>query len=314
MSNLNLLLFLNASSDSSPSNSPSMQNFKWARNLNNSSVSKPVSLSFSLAPGESKLLFDGTRTLLQDGTTQYDLELKPLTTSTYILTWTGGTAPAFRTARSIGSDATTAVSVTVNGPLATFTSVAGTAFNFATVSVGDSVRIGNLFNVANQGEWKIISKTVTSITVENELASAEASVLLGAGFADQVKVYSAAGVQIGDTLKISGGFSPASYGSYKVTSVASDFIEFSSLEVLPQESAIQTQLIAIYSSAKQLVYLESSKKVGMTINGVSGNEIEPFIVSNSSQPGMFLRKSTIYSMTVTNDGTETADLFFAAVE
>ena len=52
MSKLNLSLFLNAYSDSNPTNSPNRSNFKWERSLNGILVNDPNSLEFSLAPGE----------------------------------------------------------------------------------------------------------------------------------------------------------------------------------------------------------------------------------------------------------------------
>jgi hypothetical protein len=100
MSKLNFLVFLNAYEDRNPSNAPNRSNFKWERDVNGILANNPSSLQFSLAPGETRTLFDGQRTLTQDGTTQYTLSLVPFTTSTYQLAWVGGTAPTFRTSRS----------------------------------------------------------------------------------------------------------------------------------------------------------------------------------------------------------------------
>lgn len=320
MSLFKMLVYLNASSDNQcipGSNNPSLSNFKWTRELSGLSVSNPSSSSFSLAPGETKTLFSGTRTLAQDGTTQYSIALKPANTNIYVLSWTGGTAPAFRTSRISGANATTAVTVTLNGPVVTFTSTGGTPFSLLAggVVVGDYVRIGTLFGVANQGEWQIISLTATSFSVENELGVAEGPIVLGAGFANQVRIYSAAGVQVGDTLLISSGFSPVTQGSYVVTAVADTFLEFSSTEVLPTEGPITVQ-VALYSAAKRLVYLEADQHVTMVLNGVAGNEIEPMVDAHccGPNPGVFMRTSLVYSMTVTNVSLTVANLFFAGIE
>ena len=205
MPNLNFLVFLNTYSDANSSNAPSLSNFKWDRELKGLPVNNPASLAFSLAPGETKTLFDGSRTLDQDGTTQYSIALKALSSNTYVLTNVSGTAPNFRTPRSPGADATTQITATANGPLRTFTSTGGTALALISggVVVGDYVGLGNLFNQLNQGEYKILALTATSFTVENELGVAEGPNTLGAGFASQLQIYSAAGVQVGDTLIIS---------------------------------------------------------------------------------------------------------------
>lgn len=316
MSKLNFLVFLNSYSDPSSSNNPSLSNFKWDREINGLAVSNPQSLAFSLAPGESRVLFNGTRTLAQDGTTQYTLSLKPLTSNTYILTAVAGTLPNFRAPRAPGADATTQITVTQNGPLVTFASTSGTPLNLISggVIVGDYVRLGNLFNQANQGEMQIIALTATSFTVANELGAAEGPITLGAGYASQLRIYSALGVQINDTLSIFGGFSPVSQDAYKVTSVAANFLEFYSTAVLPTEGPITTQSIAAYINAKQLVYLESDQDCSMLINGVAAGDIQPIIINNSVFPGVFMRTSIMYSMSVTNNSTSPANLFLASAE
>jgi hypothetical protein len=314
MSKFNLLVFLNTNSDPfSSNNDPSLINFKWARDISNINTSSPSSESFSVDPGETRSVFSGIRTLSHDNTTVYNLTRKPLTSNTYILKAISGTMPNFRTARTIGIDATTQVTVTQNGPLMIFTSTGGTLFNLTSVQIGDNVRIGNVFNSLNRGEFKILSKTSTSFTVELS-GVAEGSITLGGSFADQIQIYSAAGVQIDDTVKITGGFSPISQNSYKISGVAADFIEFYYTEALPEELGIQTDSFNIYSSAKQLIYLESDQKISVILNNMITNEIEPFVINNSKLPGVFLLKSTIFSLSISNNGIQPANIYFAAIE
>lgn len=315
MSTLNFLVFLNAYSDSNSSNNPTLGNFKWDREINGLSVNNPQSLQLSLAPGETKTLFSGSRTLGQDGTTEYSIALKAFTTNTYVLSWTGGTAPNFRTPRTSGADATTQVTVTTNGPLTTFASSGGTPFAFTSggVVVGDYVTVGNSFNQLNQGTFKILSFTDTSFTVENETGTAEGPITLGSGFAAQVQIYSAAGVQAGDTLLIDAGFSPVTQGAYSITAVYANSLEFFSADTLPQESDIMTQ-VSIYFAAKKLVYVEADQHISMILNGVSGNEIQPLVQGSKVNPGVFMRSSVVYSMSVTNVSTDPANVFFASVE
>lgn len=314
MSKLNFLVHLNTYSDTSASNNPSLSNFKWTREITGIPASNPISEAFSLAPGESKTIFSGVRTILVDGTTQFSLQLKPLSSSTYRLLATSGQIPGFRTARSTGADATTEVTAVVNGPIVTFSSTGGTAFNFASVVVGDIVKIGDQFNTLNQGEYKILAKTATSFTVENYTGVNEGPVTLGATFADQIRIFSATGVQEGDIVVIKSGFSSVTFGSYKVTDVTDNYIEFYSTSVLPQETGIISADLAIYSQAKNLVYLESSQKSTVEINGTQMAAMEPFIINNSKQPGVFMIKATVYSFTVTNNSLDTASCFVATVE
>jgi hypothetical protein len=183
------------------------------------------------------------------------------------------------------------------------------------VVVGDYVTIGNLFNNLNQGQWQIISLTATSFSVVNPLGVNEGPYILGSGFANQINIYSAAGVQVGDTLQISGGFSPVTQGYYTVTAVTNNYLQFSSVGVLPAEGPITTESIAVFSNAQRFIYLESNQHVTMIVNNVAGNEINPLVGSVSDiTPGIFLRTSTVYSLTVTNVSASNAKLFFAAVE
>lgn len=314
MSKLNFLVYLQTYSDVSASNNPSLSNFKWAREITGIPASNPISEAFSLAPGESKTIFSGVRSLLVDGTTEFSLQLKPLSSSTYRLLATAGQAPGFRTARTTSADATTEVTAAVNGPIVTFSSTGGTAFDFSSVQVGDFVRIGDQFNTLNQGKFKILAKTATSFTIENYTGVNEGPIVLGATFADQIRIYSASGVQEGDTIVIKSGFSSVTFGSYKVTDVTDNYVEFYSTAVLPQETDIISADLAIYSQAKNLVYLESNQKATVEINGTQMAAMEPFIINNSKQPGVFMLKASVYSFTVTNNSLDTASCFVATVE
>jgi len=314
MSKLNFLVFLNAYSDASASNNPSLGNFKWAREINGLPAANPQSEVHPLAPGESKTIFNGTRTLSSDNTTTYSIALKPLSASNYRITHTGGTAPNFRTPRALGIDATTQFTTTLNGPLVTFASTGGTALDTSAVVVGDLVRIGSDFNILNQGEYKVLAKTSNSITFENQTAVAEGPITPGADFADQFEIYSAAGVQVGDTITLSSGFSAVTLGSYKVTDVTAKYVEFYSTDVLPAETGIVNPGLAVYSSAKNLIYIECDQKCAVTINGSLVSNIEPFIILDSKQPGVFMLKSTVYSLSVQNNSLDAASLFIASVE
>jgi hypothetical protein len=314
MPQLTMLIFLNSYSDTQGSNNPEQNGIRWTRELDGVPIMDAgQTQAFSLAPGENKTLFDTTRTLAQDGTTQYSIALNLTNPNTYTLTAVGGTLPNFRAPRTTGADATTQVTVTLNGPVATFTSTGGTPFNLSGVMVGDKVRIGNAFNTLNQGEWKIISVSSTSFSVANPVAVAEGPITLGSSFATQVQIYSAAGVQINDTLVISSGFSQVSFGTYIITSVAANFLQFYTTAILPQESNIMTE-IAIYERAKNLVFLEADQNCAITINGSAAGNVEPWVILNGTAPGQYLRKSTIYSMSVTNSSTNAANLVFSCVE
>ena len=183
------------------------------------------------------------------------------------------------------------------------------------VVVGDQVIISSNFNSLNQGQWNIVSLNATSFTVALPTATAEGPIVLGSGFASQVQIFSSGTVQVGDTLAVSSGFSSVSFGDYEITQVASNYITFSSANALPTQGPIMTEVV-IYSDAKRMIYIEADQAVQLTINGVLTDSIEPFISSCGCfrQPGLFLRTSTIYSLSISNPGIVPARVFLAACE
>ncbi len=319
MSKLNLLVHLNAYQDINASNNPSQNNFKWQRDVQGISIAEPSSRSLSLNAGESQTLFSGSVATSADATTTWNIALKAGSTQTYKISKNAGTSPAFRTARTSGADATTQVTVTKNATLLTVTSTAGTALSLiaGSVAVGDEVRLGSLFNVLNQGKFKILARTATSLTFQNESGVAEGPITLGAGFADQLNIFSSSGVQVGDKVDVVANFSSVSFGTFDITDVSPDYIEIYSVLPLPSESAVSNSpsALLIYRDAKSFVYIESSEALQIVINGsATPNTLEPMQVGTSRAPGVFMSSSSMKSLTVTNTSPATASIFYATGE
>ena len=319
MSKLNLLVHINAYEDSNDTNNPTLNNYRWHRDIQAITISESTSKSVKLPAGQSLSLFSGSVSTSDDITTTWDIALKAGSSTVYQISHAGGTAPLFKTPRSEGSDATTEVTVTKNAKLLKFESTGGTVFDLITgaIQVGDEVRIGSVFNANNQGKFKILAFDATSFTVENEIGAAETSIVLGASFAEQVNIYSADGVQVGDKIDLKDGFSSVSFGTYEITDVSHDFIEINSAESLPEELGVSNNPSAflIYRDAKQFLYIESDKKLFITLNGsATPNELEPFSVGTAKKPGVFMSSSSIKSASIENKSQETATIFFATAE
>lgn len=315
MTKLNLLVHLNGYEDENPSNNPTKNNFKWTFDEQGIDIVEPLSKSLKLQDKQSLTLFSGQVAISDDGTTTYDIALKAGTSNTYVISHNGGTAPDFRAARTEGHDATTEVSVTKNGPVLTFASTGGTAFDLLTggVQVGDEVRIGSLFNGANQGKFKILAVTATSFQVENPSGQAESNIVLGANFAKEVEIIGSAGVQVGDKVKLASGFSSITLGTYEITDVNPEYIEVYSIKSLPEETNIQTQL-NIYNESKQFIYVESDKKVQIQVDGNEVGDIEPVKAGTALKKGLFMKSGESYSATITNNSGETATIFYVVAE
>lgn len=319
MAKLNVLVHLNAYSDSKDTNNPSMNNVRWSRDLESIPVDEPASKSLQVQPGQSMSLFSGTVSTSADSTTTWDIALKSGSSNTYKISHNGGTAPAFRTARSSGADATTEITVTKNAKLLKFESTGGTNLDLVSggVQIGDEVRLGSGFSEQNQGKYKIISFNTTSFTVENETGVAEGPVTLGADYEEDIDIFSADGVQVGDKVDLVAGFSSVSFGTYEITDVSHDFIEIFSNESLPSETAVSNnpEAFLIYTSAKSFLYLESDQDLSIKLNGSTvTNKIEPIFVGSQKKPGLFMSSSSIKSAEIENTSQSTANVFYVTAE
>lgn len=317
MNKMNLLVHLNGYQDLNESNNPSYNNFKWNRDVQGINISEPTSKSMSLPSGQSTILFSGSVAISADNTTTWNIALKAGTTQTYVLSKASGTSPVFRTARTNGADATTEITITKNATLLTFTSTAGTALNLIVggVQVGDEVRIPSQFSPLNQGKFKILARTATSFTIENDGGQAEGPIVLGASFAD-LSIFSATGVQVGDKVDIKAGFSSVSFGTYEITDVSPESIEIYSGTALPTENGVSNSptAILIYNNAKSFVYIESDKSLEIEIDSSTVNKIEPMSVGSSLTPGVFMSSASMKSITITNKSMETATIFYVTAE
>lgn len=315
MSLLNILVHLNAYKDKVPTNNPKQSNFKWTLDQQSISIAEPESRCVDIQPGESLSIFSGITAISDDGTTTYDIALKAGTTNTYRISHNGGTAPQFRTARTTGADATTEITVTKNGPILKFESTGGTALDLVSggAQVGDVVRIGSAFNALNQGLYKILSLDATSFQIELEGGEAEGPIVLGASFAEEIQIFSQAGVQIGEKVSLTSGFSSVTFGVYEITDVNPDYIEIYSIKSLPEETAVQTQL-DIYNDTKQFIYIETNKKLSLQIDGNDAGDIEPLTCGITLKKGMYLKSGNSYSAQITNESEDVASVFYALGE
>jgi hypothetical protein len=317
MSNkLNLSFYLNAFKDNLSTTLPTLSAFKWNRQYNSLAVKDPQSSSITLQPGQETELFSGVRAISNDITTRYEITRNPDGIS-YVIKHSSGTAPAFRTLRSIGGDNTTIVNVTKEGNLLTFTSASGTLWSLLVggVVVGDQVKISSTtFDAQNSGIFTVINATATSFTVENATGVAQSSIALtGNSDSSELGIYSANGVQIGDNVSISKGFSAITNGTYEILGVTWDSITISSSSTLPEEITTSDSRLDIYFSSKSLIYLEVDQNCDLTINSTL-NKVKPIFSNNKMNPGFFVNTSDMYFASIKNTSIYPATVFVATVE
>lgn len=313
MSVLNMILRLVAFREANTS-SPQLNHFKWTREIVNVPVNDPVSIDYTLEPGEQIELFNSLRPISHSTATWYTISNH--SGGVYKIKWlTAGPNPNFRTSRAIGVDNTTQVSLSVdpNTKIVTLTTPSGTPMNTAPVVIGDIVYLSDTsFSANNAGSFTILAKDPTSITFINPSAT-DQTVTLGSGFNDKFKVFSIAGVKKGDRVILKHSINTIFNGVYEIVDVLDDTLFIYSKNALPSITDTNWDL-TVFSSGKQLIYLESDKPLSILVNNVWESDLEVFGGKNV-QPGVYLKKSLVYRLLIENNSvTDTAKVFFASAE
>jgi hypothetical protein len=323
MSTSNLMVRYIAFNDTTVSNNPNIRIADISYNLLGHAASKPKTQDISIGPNETLSIFNGLRSTSIDNTTAFDLTRPNVNENIYRLTKTAGTSPSFRANRSLSIDNTTFLAVTVNASLMTLSNSSGTAMNTSAVVIGDQLKIGanSGFSLSNQGRFTIIAKTSNSITVQNSNAAAETALILStADFLVYSSGVSSNSVQIGDKLAISSGFSQASFGTYQVTEVTPDWVEFlaGASSGLPLESNILvgTSGLSFYLTGKQFLMIAAQQKCSIRCNGDTSDNIviEPREINNPESPGIMLKHGIVYSLEIKNLSLENLNLVVVTAE
>jgi hypothetical protein len=258
-----------AYADLGETSNPTQKYFDWA-GRRTYAVENPQGVPHTIDPGATLSLFSGTRSLAVDNTTSFRLDLSLLASNRYRFTWTSGTDPVLRTARSLSLNSR-AVTVTANANLtATFASQAG---DWTAVQVGDVVFIPDPttgdaqgpFNVLNTGYWSVLSVAGDGSSVQlarpsgtGFLAYAETATVTSNS---QVLAFSAGGVQVGDSVNINAGFTAPVLGTYEIVAVTSKWFEVLATAPLPSGVSASPGAagIQIYTQAKRWVRFEADQ-------------------------------------------------------
>jgi hypothetical protein len=326
MSFLNLIVNIVAFDDPTTHNNPQLLRPGWRRQWQGVPCESPGSVELNIDPLQEVVAFNGARSLTVNGLTNFEISNVPaLDVSRYRLEWAGaGAAPGFRTARTVAVETGNLVLTMNANQTLSCTSTLGAVFG--DVSVGDQVFIPGAstgdsgpFDTLNEGLWSVLTAAAGGLT----LARLGSGVISGAtetvAIADdsEFQVFSSTGVQIGDTLDIVAGFSSSTWRAYEITSVTASRVEFVSTAPVGSETAVPgASGIAIYSAAKQFVYLESDQEVALKFNGATDetNRVTPFIPGDSTQKGFAQKVGTVYSLSIKNRSTTRAKVILISAE
>lgn len=323
MSYLTIALRVLAFEDDAPSNNPKRRTVDEDRYHEGMVTRRAESKGRTLAPGEEMVFFDASRSTAVDNTTQLALTLSPLAPDRYRLAWTTtGTNPAFRVERAFGASGQ-ALTLTVNSN-ATLT-VTGAGPTYTTVSVGDVVLIPGTvtgdaagpFNFLNVGYWAVIGRTTTSLTLTRPAGEGFSAVTetVTPG-ADQFIVFAPTGVQAGDVLSLSAGFSSNALRKYGVLAVAPKWVDLQTSTPVAAETAVTTAAgLAVYSEARTWTYIETDQLVVVRYNGDTGatNEIEPIEAATKSKTGFDLKRGSVWKVSILNKAAVVANVAVTSI-
>lgn len=317
---LNVVVKIIAFADQSINNNPRLKFFDWTRDISGIAVEDPKSEAYTVPAGSSQVIFDGTRTTTLDGTSAFTTALLSTDPSRYRFTWVSGTNPTLRTGRGL----------TPSGIALTFTVNANSTMNLAAASslfsgvvAGDFIFIphtttgdsANVISVLNAGYWKVLSYVDTQnlVLVRPDGEDFEgASEVVTPVSNSQLRAFSSAGVQVGDSVDITAGFSTATRRTFEVVAVTDAFFEVFSSSPVPAESAITPGAtgMVFYSETKNFLYVESDQPIVVRANGDTGNtqRVDPVEAGDALRPGGYMKRGPCWSLTIVNRSTSDADI------
>jgi hypothetical protein len=311
--NLNVTTKITAFADPTISSNPRLKFVDWTRDISGISVHDPKSEAHQIDASTSKTIFSGVRTTTLDGTTAFSVALLPIdAASRYRFTFTGGTNPSLRTGRALTPSG---VQLTITANANATLDIVSASPLFGAVVAGDYVFIphtttgdaANIISVINAGYWQVLSvNSTTSITlvrlVGEDFSGITETVTPNSNA--QLRAFSSAGVQVGDSVDISAGFSVATQKTFEVASVTDSFFEIVSSSPLPAQTGILPGAAGLifYTETKEFLYIEASQEIVVRLNGDTGNtqRVAPVDASDPAKPGVYMKRGPVFSLTIVN--------------
>jgi hypothetical protein len=309
---LNVTTKIVAFADQQVSSNPRLKYADWLRDISGIDVHDPKTEGHEVAAGDTLTVFNGVRTTYIDGTTSFTSSLSPLDPSRYRFTWGSGTNPVLRTGRSLTLNGIVVTVTVLSNATVKFTVPAGP--DFTNVQVGDTVLIpgvatgdsANVFSSLNVGYWTVLAKTnslniICSRPSGTDFEAIGEAVTLSSNA--QFSAFSTAGVQVGDSVDISAGFSIPTRRTFEVVAVTDTYFEVISTTPLAAETATPTATgMVFYTNGKNFLYMEANQDCVVRLNGSSDNSqrivsIDP---SNPDHPGVYMKWGPVWSLVVVN--------------
>lgn len=320
---LNVAVKILGYGDDNPNSNPKLRYADWQRDVAGMSVSDPKTEAHRLAPGDAFLLFNGARGTTVGNDTSFTVSnLSVVDPSRYRFTWNAGTNPTLRVGRSLTLTGLL-VTFTVNSnATATVTLQPASPSTFSGVVAGDVVFVphtvtgdaANVLSVLNAGYWQVLAapdiRTLVMVRPTGvDFQAVSESVTLSSNA--QFSAFSSNGVQVGDSVDISLGFSTGTRKSMEIVAVTDTFFEVVSTSPIASEVAVPTTAgIVFYSESKNFLYVETDQEAALRLNGDTSNNVRlaPVEAGNRNRPALFMKRGPTWSLTVVNRSTSVMNL------
>lgn len=265
-----------------------------------------------LYPGDTTSIISTSRLLSWTSATELEFERFLTNNDNIRIKWTGtGPNPIFRSNRSIGGDATSTVSITRVTPyVARITNVSGTAWSLGSVINGDYIRFEDdtdlftsPFSETNKGKtYKIQNIGANYIDfIDNGASALDSLIVLGADFANAIKVYSSGPVKTGDTINISGsGINPSNVGKFTVIDVTHDYIEITNPLGVAETVLYGSNNLVIYEYLIGFIHLRASGSLKIKFD----NQAEWAQLARLGSESLLISSACAYNLQAYNDGLE----------
>jgi hypothetical protein len=185
------------------------------------------------------------------------------------------------------------------------------------IGTTDGISPGNLI----VGSLIPVGTTVLSLALtQYTFTVTSANATAGAVYSNNgINLTVASTIVAGTTLSCTGTGDPMSSGTLVLVSGTGDAtITFSavteSTALTMSRAATSTGTITVdFYSPAAFIYMETDQQVSVIYNNGSAMVLNPFQVNGLTQPAVFFMAAPIYSLTVTNLSTTTANVFFASM-
>lgn len=314
----NLLINYLAFNDATVSNNPNLKLADLTYKFNSSCSSKVQTQDIEINPGETVAMFSSSRVINNVSGTQLSLQ-KQVAFNTYRIT---ADSDIFRARRATPQVGNVDLAITKNGGLATLSITAGT-LDWSAVQVGDILELSPLWSIVNQGKFTVIAKTASTIIYKNLNAVVESKTGV-ANVNTLTKIYSNGfstnSVQVGDKFQLGAPFYQISQGTYTITAVSPEYIEFLSQSIsgLPDQTAVTmvAGTLAAYGDAKGFLFIIAQNKVAVLLNGSTDENvvIEPCIPNVADKAGIMIKQGLFFSLEIKNMSNDIAKLIVVTSE